>query len=95
MPFRFDIYIGSDNGTRKICDDYLLKIKKWADETFPSGYTLIKGLGFYNGNSEESILINVFLDYAPSLRHRLEELKQELKQNSILLVKSTVDLEFI
>ena len=92
---RVDIYIGSDNISKKIDYNYLEKIKKWANATFSEGYTLIKGEGYYNGVSEDSVLLCVFLNYDPDLRHQLEKLKRELKQDVILLVKSTVDLEVI
>lgn len=93
--YRVDIYIGSDNDSRKIYDSYLNKIKNWANEIFPDGYTLVRGEGYYNGTSEDSILLYAFLDYNPVLKHQLKKLKRELKQESILLVKSTVDLEVI
>ncbi len=93
--YRIDIYIGSDNSSRKITDTYLSKIKKWASETFPNGYTLVRGEGYYNGISEDSILLHVFLNYDLDLTGSLKKLKRELKQDAILLVKSTVDLEII
>jgi len=95
IKYRVDIYIGSDNDSRKIYDSYLNKIKNWANEIFPDGYTLVRGEGYYNGTSEDSILLYAFLDYNPVLKRQLEKLKRELKQESILLVKSTVDLEVI
>jgi hypothetical protein len=93
--YRIDIYIGSDNNSRKIQDSYLNKIKKWANKTFPDGYTLVKGEGYYNGASEDSVLLHAFLNYDPALKHHLERLKRELKQQAILVVKSAVDYEVI
>lgn len=93
--FRVDIYIGSDNDSRKISDLYLQKVKEWANETFPDGYTLVKGEGYYNGSSEDSILLHAFLNYDPALKHQIERLKRELKQNAILVVKSAVDYEVV
>jgi len=95
IKYRIDVYIGSDNDSRRINDIYLSKIKKWASETFPDGYTLLRGEGYYNGSSEDSILLHAFLNYDPVLKRQLEKLKRELRQESILLVKSTVDLEVI
>ena len=40
IKYRIDIYIGSDNDSRRISDDYLKKIKKWASETFPEAILL-------------------------------------------------------
>ena len=95
MPYRIDIYIGSDNDSRKIHNSYLDKIRQWANTTFPDGYTLVRGEGYYNGASEDSILLYAFLNYDVALKSRLEKLKIELKQESILFVKSAVDFEVV
>jgi len=95
VPYRIDIYIGSDNGTKKICESYLEKVKNWADAAFPKGYTLLRGEGCYQGIYEDSVLINVLSDHSVALRERLGELKRELNQEAILVVKSAVDLEVI
>ena len=89
------MYIGSDNDSRKIHDIYLDKIRKWANTTFPDGYTLVRGEGYYNGASEDSILLHAFLNYDPALKRQLEKLQRELRQESILLVKSAVDYEVV
>jgi hypothetical protein len=93
--YKVDIYIGSDNDSRKIHDSYLDKIKKWANTTFPDGYTLVRGEGYYNGASEDSILLHAFLDYDPALKQQLKRLKRELKQEAILVVKSAINLEVV
>lgn len=95
MPYRIDIYIGSDNGTKKICESYLEKVKNWADATFAEGYTLLKGEGCYRGTYEDSVLINVLSDYDVALKDRLVRLKRELNQEAILVVKSVVDFEVV
>jgi hypothetical protein len=92
---RVDIYIGSDNNTRNINESYLNKVRKWANKTFPDGYTLIKGKGYYNGFSEDSLLLHAFLDHYPVLKGQLKKLKRELRQESILVVKSAVDFELV
>jgi hypothetical protein len=95
MPYKIDIYIGSDNGSRRIHDDYLSKVHKWANRNFPDGYTVLMGQGCYRGNSEDSLLIDVLSEYDVSLRDQLEQLKRELQQESILLVKAVVDFDVI
>jgi len=45
IKYRVDIFIGSDNDSREIHDSYLDKIEKWANATFPDGYTLFRGEG--------------------------------------------------
>jgi hypothetical protein len=93
--YRIDINIGSDNDSRRISDIYLGKIKKWASEAFPDGYTILRGEGHYNGASEDSVLLHAFLDYDPALKHQLDKLKRKLNQESILVVKSTADYEVV
>lgn len=95
MPYRVDIYIGSDNGTRRIHDNHLKKVRKWADATFPEGYTILRGEGCYHGIYEDSVLINVLSNYDVVLGDRLGRLKRELKQEAILVVKSAVDVEVV
>jgi len=95
MPYRVDIYIGSDNGSRKIHKNYLKKVSDWANATFPDGYTLFRGQGCYRGISEDSVLLHILSDYDAPLRDRLQMLKRELKQESILVVKSAVDVEVV
>jgi hypothetical protein len=93
--YRLDIYIGSDNDSRKIHDGYLNKVREWANEAFPDGSTIFKGEGYYNGSSEDWILLHAFLNYDPILKHQIDKLKRELRQDSILIVKSAVDYEVV
>ena len=68
IKYRVDIYIGSDNDSRKIHDNYLDKVREWANATFPEGYTLVRGEGYYNGVSEDSILKLLICRCGSSLR---------------------------
>ena len=95
MPYRFDIYIGSDNGSRRINDGYLGKVRQWADANFPDGYTLLRGEGCYRGLSEDSLVVNVLSDCDLPLRGQLDGLKRNLSQEVILLVRSQVEFEVI
>lgn len=95
MPYRIEIYIGSDNDSRRICKGYLKKVRHWADVIFPEGYTLIKGEGCYNGIHEDSLIINVLSNYDVSVNDRLKKLKHELMQDAILIIRSPVDFEII
>ena len=95
MPYRIDIYIGSDNGSRKINDGYLGKVKQWANRHFPDGYTLLRGEGCYGGHSEDSVLLNVLSNGDFQLKEQVGELKRDLSQEAILMVKSKVDLDVI
>ena len=95
MPYKFDIYIGSDNGSRRIEGPYLNKVRQWADQNFPDGYTLVRGEGCSHGVSEDSLLVNLLSDSDFPIREQLEGLKRDLSQEAILVVKSQVDLEVI
>jgi len=95
MPYRIDIYIGSDNGSRKINDGYLSKVRLWADKNFPTGYTMLRGQGCYGGFTEDSLLINVLSDCDLSLKHQIERLKDDLRQDAIIVAKHPVSLEII
>ena len=81
VKYRVDIYIGSDNDSRKIHDSYLDKVREWSNKTFPDGYTLIRGEGYYNGTSEDSLLLHAFFNYDPSLNRQLQRLKRHLRQS--------------
>jgi uncharacterized membrane-anchored protein YitT (DUF2179 family) len=95
MPYRVDIYIGSDSKSRKISKGYLSKVEEWASAIFPNGYTLLNGRGYYNGASEDSVIVNVFTDRLPDLNSQLELLKRKLMQDAILLVRSPVEFEVV
>ena len=95
MTYKLDLYIGSDNGTRRIRRDYLDRIVKWADENFPNGYTLLKGRGYYEGNQEDSLVLSVLTDYDVDVRKQVAELKQRLDQNSIVVTKHAVECEYV
>lgn len=95
MPYRIDIYIGSDNSSRRIHKGYLTKIQQWANENFPDGYTILRGRGYYLGVSEDTVLIDALSNYDVALRDHLEKLKQDLKQEAILIVKAEVESEIV
>lgn len=95
MFHRIDIYIGSDNGSKRIDESYVQAIKKWANSVFPEGYTLLRGEGCYRGIYEDSVLVNVLSDGEIALRDQLKRLKLELNQESILVATSSVELEVV
>jgi hypothetical protein len=95
VPYRFELYIGSDNGSRTIDENYLSKIQQWANDNFPNGYTILRGQGCYLGVSEDTVLIDALLNSDVSFREQLRKLKQQLGQEAILLVKAEVDFEIV
>jgi len=95
MPYRVDIYIGSDNRSRRISREYVSRILEWADETFPEGYTIIRGRGSYRGVAEDSLLVSILSNNSMDLKEPLTNLKQRLRQDAIMLAKSQVEIEVI
>jgi len=95
MVQKYDIYIGSDNGSQRITDDYLSKITGWANYSLPEGYTMLYGKGYWNGNSEDCLILDTMMDYENGLLKNLKNLKDELEQKSILISKYNVDTEII
>jgi len=88
---KIEIYIGSPNETRKISNDYLSKITKWAKTVFPEGYTLLNGKGYYENITEDSVLIISVCESESDLKQQVQKLKVELNQKSILVVKTPID----
>jgi len=93
MLYIIDIYIGSDNNTRKIGRDCFEKPKNWTTKVFSAGYTLLKGKRFCNGINGDSVIVTVLsLENLP-LKGEIEFLKRMLRQEVIPLSKSYVDLK--
>jgi len=95
VHYRVDIYIGSDNHSREINEEYLGKVKEWADENFPDSYTILRGEGCYNGIYEDSVLLNALTPLDTPLLTGLKALKEKLEQEAIIFVKSGVEMEII
>jgi hypothetical protein len=95
VAYKYDVYIGSDNGSRRIRRDYLDKIIEWADRYCQDGYTLVRGRGYYRGAQEDSLVLSVLSDYDTDLRTHIAELKQTLDQEAIAVAKYRVELELI
>ncbi len=95
VGFRFDVYIGSDNGSRRIRKDYLSKVLEWAASAFPEGYTMLRGRGYYEGVQEDSLVLSFLSDSDVDLRQPVTELKRELGQESILFSRQYVDVTLV
>ena len=93
MGYRVDVFVGSDNGSRRIRRDYLDRVINWANSVFPEGYTLTRGRGYYEGTEEDSLILSVLTDKRIDLRENVATLKYELGQKSILVTQYAVDLE--
>ena len=93
MGYRFDVFVGSDNGTKKIRRDYLDRVINWANSVFPNGYTLTRGRGYYEGTEEDSLIVSVLTSQRIDLREKVASLKCELRQKSILVTNYAVEVE--
>ena len=95
MGYRFDVFVGSDNSSRRIGKDYLGRVVEWANSTFPQGYTLTKGRGYYEGEQEESLVLSVLTNEDVELKEKIALLRRDLRQNSILFSKYPVQFETV
>ena len=93
MGYRFDVFVGSDNDSRKIRKGYLDRVVSWANSVFPEGYTLTRGRGYFGGTEEDSLILSVLTNHRIDIREKIESLKAELGQRSILVTNYTVELE--
>jgi len=93
MGYRFDMFVGSDNGSKRIGKDYLNRVVKWANSVFPEGYTLTRGRGFCEGAQEDSLILSVLTNDRLDLREKIASLKNELGQKSILVSNYAVEVE--
>ena len=93
MGYRFDVFVGSDNDSRKIRKGYLDRVVGWANCVFPEGYTLTRGRGYFGGTEEDSLILSVLTNDRIDIREKIASLKAELGQRSILVTNYTVELE--
>lgn len=63
-------------------------------KSFLKATHLLEG-SYCDGAAEDSTLLHAFLNSDPALKHQLDKLKRELKQDAILVVKSSEDLEVV
>ena len=83
------IYLGSPNDTHVIGKDYAARIEKWA-EVHLQGYTWQRGRGYWNGTSEESVILTVLGQDIPIVA--LQELRDSLAQECIMATVSEVNV---
>lgn len=55
------------------------------------GYTLTQGFGYWKGNTEHTAIIEIYGDYNLGI---IQDLKRELKQDSILVAESITEVNF-
>ena len=93
---KISVYIGSDNKTRCLNQAYISAVLAWANQVFSNGYTLIKGQGYYQGNAEETLILEAITNTeTPNLKQSIETLKQTLQQEAILLTRTSVLMDVL
>lgn len=95
MPLRYDIYIGSDNGSGRLSEEYLDKVLEWANHAFPDGYTILKGNGYFNQSREESLVMSTISQNELEIGEEIKSLKKSLGQNAILVTRYGVEAELV
>jgi len=95
MGYRFDVFVGSDNSSRRIDHHYLGRVVSWASSVFPNGYTLTRSRGYFEGTQEDSLILSVISNEDIDLTEKVTELKSELRQKSIIVSKYSVQLETV
>lgn len=82
------IYVGSNNETGFLEMDIIKDVlNHWL-----SNYTIIMAKGCYEGKNEDTAIIEIMGDYNTGI---VPILKEKLKQESIMVVKSYQDVKFI
>ena len=84
MATKIILYIGSDNKTKKISEEYKQKVEQILAKYW-QGFTLKKCEGYYKGEIEESLeaIIFVLKFVFKDLENCIDDLKVSLVQESI------------
>lgn len=86
----YRIYIGSNNITKQL---ELEKITKIIGE-YAEGFTILLGVGYWEGNKEDSAIVEISGMSAPILSIMIDRLKKGLEQEAIG-VSEVSDISFI
>ena len=90
---KISLYIGSDNATNKISTEYLNRCSEILNLWF-FAYTINQNIGLWRGKKEDSLKIEIFTESEKDINKLYgicEELKQELKQESVLYTKEEIN----
>ena len=90
---RYRFYTEDTRRTLEASND----IERWVVERFPQGATIIASEGVWRGGREMSLIIEVITDhYNPTeMRKFAEELRDMNKQETVLLTRDTIRVEFV
>jgi hypothetical protein len=86
----FKLFVGSNNDTKKLEAD---KIKAIASKHF-DGFTFYCALGFWKGKAEKTAIIELSNENKQAVLNLAEALKQELKQEAVLIQEFNTAIQF-
>ncbi|MGC8533334.1 MAG: hypothetical protein ACP5MV_01745 [Candidatus Parvarchaeum sp.] len=81
-------------------EEALRVIYKWADKVFPSGYTVYKTKGVWNGKARDSFTVerydrNIKLAKDREFIKEVKILAESLKQKEIIVTSFTADMTIV
>jgi PII-like signaling protein len=88
------LYIGADNQTRTISEEYYRKTVKILNKEL-DGYTIFRGNGIWKGNTEDTIIVEIINEKIEKIEKIAETLKKELNQEAILITQEKVSFKFL
>jgi len=88
------LFIGSDNETHTINTDYLNRCLGVISSFF-DGFIISFSDGYYKGVKEDSLTITIYTENLKDVDRCINELKRELKQESILKEITKTEYAFI
>lgn len=74
--------------------DHLFNIKRVMHEQFPTGFTILFGVGCWNGKEENSVCIQVMNATDAAIRRAVNEIRELNYQESVMVVKQNSDVTF-
>ena len=80
----FRLYVGSNNETGKL---ERKKIEKIVSGYF-EGFTAYRAMGYWRGQKERTLIVEIETKETDKVKNLITELKKELKQQAIGLVKA-------
>lgn len=89
----YRIAVGSNNTTHKV---ELAKIIRLCDAALPEGYAVIKTLGYWEGGSEKSVIIErIEFEVSDEKINKLaDKIRKECKQEAVLVQRLQCRGEF-
>jgi len=81
--WKTSLHVGAPNDTHRIDGRYVMSVGEWAKAVRLQGYTLYRTMGYWEGQKEESLVIEVM---GRRITDRMVQvLREKLKQQAILV----------